>query len=155
MKFRAALAVHQRAVEDIHDWQHRQWHIAYYVFLLLGGLIAAFTGLARTASNILPNIYLLGYILPGIIAVLGCFAIRLLEQAAVKSRRDIWRLRPRYKDTGDYFKPLEDLPPLYTSCRYDSLSLTFIVVAIVLATLVCYIWIWAVNMVVSGGSAVL
>lgn len=139
------LMVYPTLVGALHEWQRRQWHVAYYVFLLLGGLIAAYTGLARTASNLRPDIYLLGYILPGLIAVLGCFAIGLLERAAVKSRRAIWRLRSRYKDIGDYFKPIEDLPPLYTSCRYDSLSLTFIVVAIVLATGVCYLWIWTMT----------
>lgn len=149
------LMVYPTLVGALHEWQRRQWHVAYYVFLLLGGLIAAFTGLARTTSNLHPDIYLLGCILPGLIAVLGCFAIGLLERAAVKSRRAIWRLRSRYKDTGDYFKPLEDLPPLYTSCRYDSLSLTLIVAAIVLATFVCYLWIWAMNMLVSGGMALL
>ena len=37
-QFRTMLMAYPRLVEDLHEWQRRQWHVIYYAFLLLGGI---------------------------------------------------------------------------------------------------------------------
>jgi len=125
-QFQTMLMVYPRLIEDLHEWQRRQWHVVYYALLLLGAVSAMSTELMHAVG--LPGDSAGAYVVLGVAVVAvvaaacilcrGLKFINMLEDSAVNARKNIKLLRNDdvYKKC---FLPLNELPCTYDSRAYD------------------------------------
>ena len=127
------LMYYPRLLDDMREWQRRQWHIVYYAFLLLGGIIALHDRLSDSSYQFyLDNAILIVTIAEALVAGFSILMIWLLECAALRARINVWKTRIMYRSL---FSPLSVLERGYTKYCYHWKALVTQSVAILFALL--------------------
>lgn len=150
-QFRTMLMAYPRLVEDLHDWQRRQWHVVYYALLLLGAVSAMtsmIADLVKPMSNTAGiSVTIIAAIFASlVILILSCRFINMLEDSAVNTRRDIKSYRNN-EEYRQYFLPLKELGCNYASPSYDSESLFILRTVLTAASVltVLFVFIYSIN----------
>lgn len=120
-QLKTMLMYYPRLLDDLREWQKRQWHIVYYAFIIIGGLFA----LGTESSIGWQPVQLAG----SLALVLGITAVLILQCACRRSRRNIATIRKTYKSV---FDPLK-LDPRYSDYWYGWPALLILGLAMLFA----------------------
>ena len=123
------LSYHQNLVENIKYAKSQQWRLAYYILLLLAGVI----GLSRTLGA-QPQVSIILFLIAVALAVAGTHFLLKFQNDLTRYRKNIKKVREKFPvDLQELsaHEPAEGDPSYYTDFLYLLVSVIWVATALV------------------------